>query len=239
MPSTHRGVSLRAVREDDMGFLHGLFTDPDRCHLWMRGRRVLDEREFHQAWISWSAEMMAAKFIVLRDSRPIGLIFDYDRVAEAGITKVTTLLLDDEVDRGAGVIASALFMDWLFTTSPFRVIYLEVFGYNPKVVGFMRKLGFAEEAVMKRNRFWNGAYWDLHTLAAHREHWPDVRARILGAKRTATGQVDGLAGSDRTSREHRVTALARGRSETLGAGAPHEPIAVADGSTYEEVEHAP
>jgi RimJ/RimL family protein N-acetyltransferase len=185
MPSTSRDISLRPVVEDDMPFLFRLFADPDRCHLWMQNRRVYDEREFYQAWAAWTADMMAAKFIVQNRERPVGLVFDYHRVLEDGTTKVTALLQEECVGHGAGVVASALIADWLFHAIPLRKIYLDVYSYNPRVVGMLRKVGVAEEGCLKETRFRGGKYWDMHIFALHREAWTNLRERLLPVRARA------------------------------------------------------
>lgn len=179
----HRDVTLRRVTEDDMSFLFRLFADPGRCHLWMQDRRVYDEREFHTAWSAWTGDLIGAKFLVQSDGRPVGLVYEYGRAPEDGYTKVTTLLQEESVGRGAGVIATTLLIDWLFRALPFRKVYMEVYDYNPRVLGILRKLGFPEEGVLKESRFWDGSYWDVHIFAAYRRAWPEVRARILGRSR--------------------------------------------------------
>jgi hypothetical protein len=70
-------------------------------------------------------------------------------------------------------------MDWLFQALPFRKVYHEVFSYNKTVVRICRKLCLAEEGVLKADRFWNGAYWDLHIFALYREAWYAMRPRVL------------------------------------------------------------
>jgi RimJ/RimL family protein N-acetyltransferase len=179
MFSSFRGVSLRLVVEDDLPFLFRLFADPSRCHLWMCGRRVYDERGFHEAWSAWTTDMIAAKFIVTSADRPIGLVFDYDRKLEDGYTKVTSLLEEGSTGHGGGVIATALLVGWLFQTLPLRKLYMEVYDYNSAVARMLRKAGFTEEAVLKEVRFRDGAYWDLHVFALGRAAWPEVRDRLL------------------------------------------------------------
>ena len=118
--------------------------------------------------------------------RPVGLVFDYDRMLDDGWTRVTALVQEENLGRGAGVIGAFLFMEWLFQTLPLRKMYHEVFGYNENVIGMWRKVGLTEEAVLKEDRYWNGAYWDLHVFALYREAWPKVRDRVLrvpGARR--------------------------------------------------------
>jgi RimJ/RimL family protein N-acetyltransferase len=179
MQTSYRAISLRQVVEDDLPFLFRLFADPGRCHLWMQGRRVYDESEFHQAWSGWSTDMMRAKFLVESAGRPVGLVFDYDRTLEDGHTKVTALLEENSTGHGGGVIATALLIGWLFETVPLRKVVMEVYGYNRPVLGMLRKIGFAEEGVLKELRFWDGVYWDLHVFTLARAGWPAVRDRVL------------------------------------------------------------
>jgi RimJ/RimL family protein N-acetyltransferase len=183
MTDNAREIALRQVRDDDMPFLFRLFADPTRCHLWMRCRRVFDEAGFLQAWAAWCADTIAAKFVIEAAGQPVGLVFDYDRALEDGHTKVTTLLEDARTGHGSGVIATALFVGWLFQALPFRKVYMDVYGYNAGVVRILRKVGFAEESVLKENRFWDGAYWDLHVLSLTRAGWPAVRERLLRPRR--------------------------------------------------------
>jgi RimJ/RimL family protein N-acetyltransferase len=179
MPITFREISLRQVVEADLTFLFGLFTNPGRCHLWLRARPVYSEADFQQAWGAWTSGAMAAKFIVEAAGRPVGLVFDYDRVVEDGHTKVTALLDEASTGHGIGPIATVLFWAWLFQGLPLRKVYMDVFGYNPAVVRMLRKVGLAEEGVLKGDRYWDGAYWDLHVFALYREALPRVRDRVL------------------------------------------------------------
>jgi len=185
MIRTNRGVALRPVTDVDMPFLFRLFADPSRCHLWMSGRRVYDERGFGEAWAGWTAGSIAAKFLVCVAEQPVGLVFDYDRSLEDGFTKVTALLAGERAGHGVGVIASALIVRWLFQTLPLHKVYMEVYGYNPSVVRMLRKAGLAEEGVLRRARFWDGDHWDLHIFAVYREAWPEIRDRILPIRNSA------------------------------------------------------
>jgi RimJ/RimL family protein N-acetyltransferase len=205
MHLTYRGISLRPVVDADLPFLFRLMGDPTRVHLWLRSRPVYDEAGFQQTWSSWAAGMMGAKFVIESAARPltlptppgdggegrvrgrpVGLVFDYDRTLDDGWTRITALVQEESIGRGAGVIGACLFMEWLFQTLPLRKMYHEVFAYNENVIRMWRKVGLTEEAVLKEDRYWNGAYWDLHVFALYREAWPKVRDRVLrvpGARR--------------------------------------------------------
>ena len=58
-----------------------LFADPARSHLWMQGRRVYDERGFHEAWISWTNGLIGAKFIV-ESGGQLGQITECQRLVQ-------------------------------------------------------------------------------------------------------------------------------------------------------------
>jgi RimJ/RimL family protein N-acetyltransferase len=177
-----RGITLRQVFDEDAPFLFRLLTDPYRCHLWMPGRKVYDEHQFREAWSRWMDGMFAEKFVIEKGGRPIGLIFAYDQFLEHGSTKIGEMLHEDDIGGGAGAIAWALFIDYLFRTLPLRKIYMEVHGFNPSVAGMFRKVELPEEGRLKDDHFWDGSYWDLHIFAVYREAWPKVRRRILPAE---------------------------------------------------------
>jgi RimJ/RimL family protein N-acetyltransferase len=206
MQSTSRGVSLRPIIDDDLPFLFRLFADPGRCHLWMHCRRVYDEAGFRQAWSAWAAETMAGKFIIELAGRPVGLVFDHDRTLEDGCTQVTALLDVARTGHGVGIVGAALLVDWLFQTVPLRKVYMKVYAFNAAVVRILRKVGFAEEGVLKEERYWDGRYWDMHIFALHRADWPEVRDRLLRpavrpARRrpAAAGTVNGTGGRARAA----------------------------------------
>jgi RimJ/RimL family protein N-acetyltransferase len=161
-----------------MPLLFNLLSDPDRFHLWGH-RRVLEEGQFYQSWQVWSSERMAAKFMIMRGGKPIGLIFDYERSVEDGHTKIATVLMDEATHRGAGVIATGLFCQWLFQSVSLNKVYLDVFGFNVPVLRMLRKLGVHEEMRRVRHRFWNGKYWDWIGFAIFREDLEDTLGKIF------------------------------------------------------------
>jgi RimJ/RimL family protein N-acetyltransferase len=162
--------------------LFALLSDPGRSHLWGQ-RRILDEAQFYESWSQWSAERMAAKFIVEWKKQPIGLIFDYERSLEDGHTKLTALLLEEATGRGAGIIAAALFGDWLFRSLPLRKLYLDAYGFNAPVLAILKRLGVRQEMHRRQHRYWNGQYWDSYGFAIYREDYPHLCDRILQSRR--------------------------------------------------------
>ncbi len=179
-----RGITLRPVLETDLPIILSVFGDVERAHLWGH-RRVCDETQLFETWRYWSNERMGDKFMVLSQGRPVGLVFDYERSLEDGHTKVAAMLLDDCCGRGAGVIATALFSQWLFQNLPVRKLYLDVFEFNKPVLRMLNKLGLQEEMKRTEHRYWNGRYWDQYGFAFYRADLPQLIER-LSRRRTVT-----------------------------------------------------
>jgi hypothetical protein len=133
---------------------------------------------------------MGAKFIVEWKRQPIGLVYDYERTLEDGHTKVTAILLEQATGRGAGVIATALFVDWLFRSLPFRKLYLDVYGFNGHVLALLKKLGVRQEMHRLQHRYWNGQYWDSYGFAIYRGDYPELCDRILQSRRGRKTHAD-------------------------------------------------
>ena len=172
-----RGVTLRSVAGSDLPTILTLFGDLERAHLWGH-RRVCDEEQLFETWRFWSKEQMGDKFMVVRNGRPVGLVFDYERALEDGHTKVAAMLFGRETGRGAGVLSVALFSEWLFQNLPLRKLYLDVFAFNQPVIGMLNKLEVRKEMHKTQHRYWNGRYWDQYGFAFYREDLPKLLSRL-------------------------------------------------------------
>ena len=196
-----RGITLRSVAGSDLPAILKLFGDVERAHLWGH-RRVCDEEQLFETWRFWSKERMGDKFMVLRNGRPVGLVFDYERALEDGHTKVAAMLFDNETGGGAGVLSVALFGEWLFQNLPLRKLYLDVFEFNQPVIGMLKKLEVRREMQKAQHRYWNGRYWDQYGFAFYREDLPKLLTRLNRGqeKRRNSPRYDPA----HTSRERRV-----------------------------------
>ena len=206
-----RGITLRPVLQNDLPLILGLFGDVDRAHLWGH-RRVCDEAQLFETWRYWSQERMGDKFMVLSQGQPVGLVFDYERALEDGHTKVAAMLVEEQCGRGAGVISTALFAQWLFQNLPLRKLYLDVFEFNKPVIRMMEKLNVRKEMQRSEHRYWNGRHWDQYGFSFFREDLSGLIER-LSRGRAITRTVT-RSGSARLPRHRKVVPAALSNSTT-------------------------
>ena len=199
-----RGITLRPVVGTDLPIILGLFGDVDRAHLWGH-RRVCDEEQLFETWRFWAKERMGDKFMVLRQGRPVGLVFDYERALEDGHTKVAAMLIDEETGRGAGVLSVALFGQWLLQNLPLRKLYLDVFEFNQPVIRMLEKLEVRKEMQKVEHRYWNGRLWDQYGFAFYREDLPKLLGRLAGRRSITRNRI--RYGSSQSPCERKVVAM--------------------------------
>lgn len=84
----------------------------------------------------------------------------------------------------------ALFVDYVFSTWPFRKIYLEVPSYNLSQLGSQVGGLLAEEGRLLDHVWLNGRTWDLHLLALYQSSWQARRQEFLARPVRANGQAD-------------------------------------------------
>jgi RimJ/RimL family protein N-acetyltransferase len=184
-----RSVTLRPVLRGDLPLILSLLGDVERAHLWGQ-RRVGDEEQLLETWRAWSRDRVGAKFMVERRGRPLGLVFDYERSLEDGHTKIVTLLRADEPTHGAGVLATALFAQWLFQNLPLRKVCFDVFGFNGQVVRMLSRLEVKQEMQRREHRYWNGRYWDQFGFALGREECAKIVARFAAQRTPRARRVE-------------------------------------------------
>jgi hypothetical protein len=103
------------------------------------------------------------------------------------------LLADHPATRGAGPIATALFVEWLFQNVPLRKVCFDVFGFNAGVIRMLRRLGIHQDMQRPEHRYWNGRYWDQFGFAVNREELPALMQRFRRGRKNKTGGEMGSA----------------------------------------------
>ena len=73
--------------------------------------------------------------------------------------------------QGFGTEATSLMLDFGFNTLNLQRIALRVFADNERARNVYQKLGFVEEGRLRRDRFFDGGYYDTIMMGILREEW--------------------------------------------------------------------
>src|SRR3989344_380854 len=74
-------------------------------------------------------------------------------------------------NRGYGLHASRLILEYVFKKLNFNRVFLVVYVYNPRAIKLYRKLGFKKEGVGRKAIYYRGAFRDQITMGILRNEW--------------------------------------------------------------------
>jgi len=163
-------LRLHVLEKDDLEFIHQLNNDPDIMSFWFEEpyRSMTSLQNDYDKNIDGDT---ARQFILKKNDEKIGFVslFGFESVhqkAEFGI-------MIDKKHQGNGYASKAtkLAMEYAFMKMNVRKLYLVVDETNEKAIYVYRKVGFADEAVLKEEYFVNGSYHNVLLMSIFREDY--------------------------------------------------------------------
>lgn len=168
-------LSLRIINENDLPILH-LWRNSDQfMTLCSTRRNTVTFDEFRHELAADFERDRHAQYLILRKGIPIGTIYSYNLNKTDGYVFTTIYLVNEHTRKGYGVIAFALFMNYLFQSQNLHKIYTEAYSYNVSSLQAMRNAGFVEEGTFKEHRLLNGRRYHLVRLAFFRDSLPNLQ----------------------------------------------------------------
>ena len=152
--------SLYQMMNDDDQFL---FSTRIRCNTeraffsWIVDRLQKDFHDFYVVTVSEKADDI------------IGFAYDYDFSLEDGHCKICVYVKKEYRNIGIGGVAAVSFIEKLFKKYPLRKIYSTVYSYNTQSLQSNLKYGFEEEGVLKKYKYYNGKFHNIHILSITKE----------------------------------------------------------------------
>lgn len=127
------------------------------------------DHEFHDFYLVKKVE----------DNENIGFVHNYDFSLKDGHCKLVVYISSVLRDTGIGGIAAILFMKQLFKEYPLKKLYSTIYDYNSQSLESNIRAGFKEEGVLKKYRYYDGAYHNLHYLTMTREQFENTLGRLV------------------------------------------------------------
>lgn len=162
---------FRIMLGDEQFLIHSVMQINTRADFdkWLAGQFA---HNYHDFYVLKNAETRSL----------IGFIYSYEYSSIDLHCRVCCFLDAHYRDVGIGAVCTMKFVDELFSKYPLRKVYADIYDYNERSLKSIRDAGFTEEVCLKDYRFYNGKYYDMHTLALDREKFYDVFKKILNSK---------------------------------------------------------
>jgi RimJ/RimL family protein N-acetyltransferase len=170
-----RLVSLVPLRRDHYADIYRIVTHDAIAPLWRFGGTYPTPEAFETTL--W--QNVLTQFAVDYRSRVAGMTIAYQADLARGFVSIATVVDPALRLSGAGIEATALLVDHVFTTWPMRKVYMEAseasYHQFSSAVGDLCRL----EGVLREHDFQQGEYQDKYILATYRSDWKRVR-ELLG-----------------------------------------------------------
>ena len=112
------------------------------------------------------------------NSKPIGFVYSYNYNIYNEYLYITLYIRTKERNSILGAEVGAIFLDYLFKYYPIRKIYCTVYDYNKNSMKFLKNAGFKAEGILKKHRYFNNQYHDMHIMALYRKDLYELLKRL-------------------------------------------------------------
>lgn len=146
---------------------------------------TINSEDCFSNWLLEHMESDFHDFFVIADvdkNAPIGYVHNYDFSLQNGNCKIVVYIDAAYRSTGLGGYCAIKFMDYLFSEYPIRKIYVMIYAYNSDSLDSNLKAGFIEEGILKKYRYYNGMFYDLHILSMDRERFYNTLQGVINNK---------------------------------------------------------
>jgi RimJ/RimL family protein N-acetyltransferase len=163
-------VTLRTVEEDDLEFVQSARNDPAiRQPLTLnRAMNAEQAREFFED--AYSTEG-SASLLACVDEEPVGMVVLFDEDDVTGTATLAYWLAPDYWGNGYATEAAGLICEHGFAERRLNKIRADVIEPNDGSQRVLEKLGFAEEGLLREEKFVRGEHVDVHRYGLLADEW--------------------------------------------------------------------
>lgn len=149
--------------EEDLRFLYALYCDPEAGEGW----RFDGIEPTYEVFLEDLARPVHCRMIV-RDRAThhrLGLVLSDWADLRSGVASASVAVSPEAMHTGVGLLAFAMFANYLFCTWPLRKLRMTAPSYA--LSRYAHALGpvLSDEGVLRDHRYHNGRYWDEHVLS--------------------------------------------------------------------------
>tara|TARA_Y100001956_G_scaffold77901_1_gene88925 strand:- start:641 stop:1180 length:540 start_codon:yes stop_codon:yes gene_type:complete len=167
-------ISIRPAQPDELDLLYQLVTSNSE---WTKfngpyfGYSTPTIEQYTQAAFARLVEGKEAQLITI-DNKPVGSVTSYWECEETRWLEAGIVIYDEQFwGKGIAYHALPLWVEHLFATFEIERVGLTTWSGNPRMMSCASKLGFTQEACLRKVRYYQGIYYDSIKYGVLRSEW--------------------------------------------------------------------
>ncbi len=169
-----KNVNIRPARENELELIHSLVISNDE---WTKfngpyfpySHPTLEQFEnssFRRLLIGLDLQLITV------DDIPVGTVSCYWECEETHWLEAGIVIYDKEYwSKGIAALAIPLWVSYLFESKEIQRVGLTTWSGNPRMMSLALKLGFQQEARLRKVRYFQGKYYDSVKYGMLRSEW--------------------------------------------------------------------
>lgn len=174
-----RRVRLRALNPGDYELLRRVELSTHLLQRW----RTRGATPSMSDWVRLVEQSVLAQFLVVDDrdgtEKWVALVSVYNADFQHGYAYLAVARLADTDHSTKAIEGTIIFLNHVFTTWPFRKLYLETPQYNLDQFSSGSGRLLEEEARLRDHWYYDGRYWDHVVLSIWRSSWDERGPALL------------------------------------------------------------
>ncbi|MDH3349848.1 MAG: GNAT family N-acetyltransferase [Desulfobulbaceae bacterium] len=156
--------------------LYDMHLNPEVLHLWDPGVEYRDFTSFAIKLTSRIAHRWDhySVFEHKKSGKPLGFAYCYNGNELNGITFMCVYIDSPFMGKVWCVEAAYCYLNFLFASCGYRKVYAEVFAYNQRSLGLVKKAGFIQEGCLVEHQLWQKRYWDQYIYGLDIQRFKDM-----------------------------------------------------------------
>jgi len=175
-----RDVELTMYEEKYFDYIYECYQEYDSRHLFTNDLTIQSKRELWNSFKRKTESVYHETMIAINVTTniPIGFVYSYDYDMNNGHMCIAIYIQEKKRNSTTGAEVGAIFLKHLFGCYPIKKVYCTVYDYNKTSIKFLKGANFETEGLLKKHRYFNNEYHDMHIMSINRDGVYELLKRL-------------------------------------------------------------